>query len=121
MGAGKTRLAAELCRRQQATGVVGGFLIAHAAERIGNLARITAPLLVIIDEAQSNLEPAAVLLRELARARRTVPARVLLLARQAGEWWPTSLDEQLEDPDARFALDAGATAARARTRRAGLA
>jgi tetratricopeptide (TPR) repeat protein len=107
-GTGKTRLAAELCRRQQAAGAVAGFLTAHAAERISNLARITAPLLVIIDEAQSNLGPAAVLISELARVRRAAPARVLLLARQPGEWWPTSLEDQLDDPDARFALAAGA-------------
>jgi tetratricopeptide (TPR) repeat protein len=107
-GTGKTRLAAELCRRRQAVGDVAGFLNAQAGERVGRLAQISAPMLVVIDEAQSHIGQTCALLRALARARRAAPARVLLLARQAGDWWPSELEVELEDPDARVALAAGA-------------
>jgi tetratricopeptide (TPR) repeat protein len=107
-GTGKTRLAAELCRRRQAVGDVAGFLNAQAGERVGQLAQISAPVLVVIDEAESHIGQTCALLRELAHARRAAPARVLLLARQAGDWWPSELEVELEDPDARVALDAGA-------------
>ena len=50
-GNGKTRLAAELCRRMQRGGGIAGFLVADTAkDAIEALGEVTAPLLVVVDE-----------------------------------------------------------------------
>jgi tetratricopeptide (TPR) repeat protein len=107
-GAGKTRFAAELCRRQLAEGGVAGFLDANGqTERLAGLAEVGSPLLVVVDEAQSRLGEVAQLLASLASAdrRQRRPARILLLSREAGDWWPGAIEQRLDtDPDGRLAL-----------------
>ena len=107
-GAGKTRLAAELCRDLQAQGALAGFLEPKAPpERIRGLTAARAPLVVVVDEAQARLNQVAELLAALAGASRAAPTRVLLLARQGGDWWDPALPARLDDePDAQLALEA---------------
>lgn len=105
-GAGKTRFAAELCRHRQADGALAGFLDANGARhRFAQLAEVSSSLLVVIDEAQSRIDEIADLLGAVASAGRRRPARILLLAREAGEWWPEAIEERLgEHADGRVAL-----------------
>jgi tetratricopeptide (TPR) repeat protein len=86
-GSGKTRLALELMRRMTAR----GWLCVRAEEGaepgvIGDqrAARPSVPLLLVVDyaEARTGLD---MLLRAAERVEGRV--RVLLLARQAGDWW----------------------------------
>ena len=104
-GSGKTRLAAELCRRAQTDGALAGFLEADAAPAaLAALGEVSAPLLVVVDEASARLDDIARLLIKLAAATSDTPLRVVLLARRAGEWWDRVLPERLGgDPDAEFA------------------
>jgi tetratricopeptide (TPR) repeat protein len=107
-GTGKTRLAAELCRQSQQEGVLAGFLEGDVpAERIAALADVSASLLVVVDEAHAHIDQVAKLIIQLARAQSDTPLRVLLLARQAGEWWDSALPLRLGgDPDAELAYSA---------------
>jgi hypothetical protein len=104
-GTGKTRLAAELCRAQQAAGAVAGFLEAAAeADPVAALAG-REPLLVVVDDAHARSDQVAGLLISLARVDASKPVRVLLLARRLGDWWDVRLPELLYDEiDATVAL-----------------
>jgi tetratricopeptide (TPR) repeat protein len=104
-GTGKTRLAAEVCRRAQAQGALVGFLEAHVSQNaLSALGNVTAPLLVVIDEAPARLDDIVRVLIKLADAPSDVPLRVLLLARRTGEWWERLLVQRLGgDADAAFA------------------
>lgn len=87
-GCGKTRLAAELCTRMQDEGWVAGFLRAGSGTAASKTLRdAVSPMLVVVDDAQ--LRPGEVLtvLDSLARAERSTPTRILLLAREIGDWW----------------------------------
>lgn len=85
-GAGKTRLAHELGRRLAGTGFAVAWPPATATEDdLAVLARTTAPLLVIVDDAQTRGRQLSTLLRALAR--RPPRVKVLLLARTATSWW----------------------------------
>jgi hypothetical protein len=95
-GTGKTRLAAELCRRVQARGSVAGFLETGASRgAVSALATVTAPLLVVVDEAPARLADVVTLLVRLADSSADSPLRVLLLARRGGEWWERVLPQRL--------------------------
>lgn len=105
-GSGKSRLARELCRRRRAEGALAGFLERDpSSDRLRALNDVTATLLVVVDDAQGRREHIAELLAQLAsRTPRMSPARVLLVARQAGNWWET-LPERLRDaPNAELTL-----------------
>ncbi len=104
-GTGKTRLAAELCRRLQTEGALAGFFERNMRpERLEALAEATAPLLVVVDEAHGRIDELAQLIIRLARTPSETPLRVLMLARQAGDWWDRLLPDRLaDDPDAEFA------------------
>jgi len=95
-GTGKTRLGAELCRRVAARGggewVTG--LLAPRPRGEGSsgwarsLAGIEAPLLVVVDYAETRREQLGLLLERLAAAPdQQRPVRVLLIARAPGDWW----------------------------------
>jgi hypothetical protein len=91
-GQGKTRLAAELCHRRQQAGWVAGFLERPQREadrdRLRDLAGLERPLLLAVDYAETRREEVGALLSELAaRPPGGPPARVVLLARAAGDWW----------------------------------
>jgi len=86
-GQGKTRLALELCRQQEAAGWLCGVLADHAG--IGDLDTLLAasgPLLVVVDWADAKAgQVAAFVQRAVSSA--AGPVRLLLAARRAGEWW----------------------------------
>jgi tetratricopeptide (TPR) repeat protein/nucleoside phosphorylase len=92
-GAGKTRLAIEWIRRRRALGWAAGFLSKEVPEDwFERLWGLGQQVLVVIDYAESRSELRAVLLRMVryaqqggAGALRRV--RLLMLARNAGDWW----------------------------------
>jgi tetratricopeptide (TPR) repeat protein len=103
-GTGKTRLAAELCRRLQLEGSEAGFLEGSPTpEALERLTALSVPVLVVIDEADARVREVAAVLRGLARLRPAAPVGVLL-ARGVGQWWQQLLVPELcDDPDADFA------------------
>jgi tetratricopeptide (TPR) repeat protein len=109
-GTGKTRFAAELCRHALRDGMVAGFLEVDAsADGIAALGIVTAPLLVVVDEAPGRVDQVATLLTRLARSPTERRMRVLLLARRLGEWWDVLLPRQLHaEPDALWAHNTAA-------------
>ena len=89
-GIGKSRLAAEICRRQEQAGWITGFLPLERLPRpeaISDLVHAKKPILVVVDYAETRPQQLLDLLRDLLDARRTKPWRVLLIARSAGDWW----------------------------------
>jgi tetratricopeptide (TPR) repeat protein len=86
-GSGKTRLALELMRRMGARGWACALVAEGAEDDIVQVQRSATPgakMLLVVDysETRPRLER---LLK--AAARDEGPVRVLLLARQAGDWW----------------------------------
>lgn len=102
-GAGKTRLAARLCELRKAEGAVTGFL--HGSPKLDRLpgALSAAELLVVVDEAQRYYDDIAGLLREMEGVRPPVRVRVLLVARNAGDWYTTKLLDDLAKSPAALA------------------
>lgn len=94
-GSGKTRLAAELSYARADDGWVTGFL--ERGSDSGALTEVASPLLVVLDEADARLAEVAGLAGKLSRDRDGVPTRLLLVARQGGEWWERLLPQRLED------------------------
>ncbi|MBL8897373.1 MAG: tetratricopeptide repeat protein [Planctomycetes bacterium] len=109
-GSGKTRLFIEWARRLRIQGWFAGFLrddrqpqqqqlATQAAER---LVRGSLPRLVVIDYAEGRPDLVAALLQEVARAvhseDRAAPPRlrVVLLARNATDWWLALLSQRSE-------------------------
>jgi len=101
-GVGKSRLARQLCADLAGEGWVTGVL-AHDFDReaAACLARVDAALLVVIDYAETRAEDVVALLGLLARSRR--PRRLVLIARQLGDWW-TQLPGRSKDGEARELL-----------------
>lgn len=93
-GAGKTRLALELCRSMRAEGWHTGFL--GSRDRPPLVGALRRPTLVILDYAEA-LPRLRELLAALARAGTSdgPSLRVVLLARALGEWWTTLGEERL--------------------------
>ncbi|MFF8402191.1 trypsin-like peptidase domain-containing protein [Streptomyces sp. NPDC015684] len=87
-GAGKSRIARELGHRLAATRYATVHLTRHENARHHRLlARTTAPVLLVVDYAESRVEQVRSLLDELVRRPRGIPLRVLLIARAVGRWW----------------------------------
>lgn len=93
-GAGKTRLALELCQRLLAQGWQVGFLRRECdtvdAATVGRLIwQAQYPCCVVLDEAQMRQPVLLELLKTVLANRDAAPVqvRVLLLAQDAGEWW----------------------------------
>jgi tetratricopeptide (TPR) repeat protein len=103
-GSGKTRLAIELVRRVRHAGWQAGFLSDLPAmgaeiepqheesyrEKARRLLRGRGPRLVVVDYAETHPSWVALLLQMIAEARAThsgAPVRVLLVARNAQDWW----------------------------------
>ena len=92
-GAGKTRTAAEVARRQLRTGAVAGFVQEGAtASDLTELAYLTSPTLVVVDEAYNRVADVAALLRLIERS---ASLRILLIARNAESWWDKVLPKKL--------------------------
>lgn len=85
-GAGKTRLAAELCVRLRGDGWDTGFAdpSSPGGEPLLEFERRT---LLVIDDADVQAELVATLLMQLAYQADHPPLRLLLLARHQGAWW----------------------------------
>ncbi|MFT3769331.1 MAG: tetratricopeptide repeat protein [Minicystis sp.] len=90
-GMGKTRLAMELCKRMRAAGWRVGFVPKGlGVDRFAALVQSDEPVLAVIDYAEGRGQLGELL--EVAAARRgedksKKKLRVLLLARNAEEWW----------------------------------
>ncbi|MFD4179866.1 tetratricopeptide repeat protein [Rhodococcus sp. NPDC058514] len=97
-GRGKTRLARRLVDMvagrpesgdSDESRWVAGFLVSAASEPevpLDRFAHTAEPVLVVVDYAETRTEQITELLNELY-AGDGAPARVLLLARSAGDWW----------------------------------
>ncbi|MEU1403430.1 tetratricopeptide repeat protein [Streptomyces sp. NPDC005728] len=87
-GAGKSRIARELGHRLAES----GYAVVHLARRSSAddhrlLARVTAPVLLVIDYAETRVDQINSLLDRLCRRPSGVPFKVLLIARAVGQWW----------------------------------
>jgi tetratricopeptide (TPR) repeat protein len=83
-GSGKTRLAAELCTAVLGQGLEAGFVDLDRAE--GSVRwRLDRPTLLVVDNAELNLDLLEELVTSLAYS--DVPVRLLLLARVRTSWW----------------------------------
>jgi glycosyltransferase involved in cell wall biosynthesis/tetratricopeptide (TPR) repeat protein len=91
-GTGKTRLAIEFCQQRIATGWYAGFLDADLASKdmsatwqtLGNL---NQPLLIVIDYAETRQAVLLALIEAILKTPGSQMVRLLLLARDGGEWW----------------------------------
>jgi tetratricopeptide (TPR) repeat protein len=91
-GQGKTRLALELCQRRRASGWFAGFLesdveVNRMAASWQTLRGYNQPLLIVIDYAETRQAPFLTLLKAALQNPSAHPVRMLLLARDGGEWW----------------------------------
>ena len=98
-GAGKTRMAAQLCHDLEVLGWYTGFAPAKSAmknDELTYLAELTTELLIVVDYAEeSRQEQLAALLRAL-RGRRS-PTRIVLTARGIDAWWEDFREELESD------------------------
>ena len=86
-GQGKTRLALELCRQQAAAGWLTGLLTENATVAdVDAMLAVPAPLLIVVDWADTKVEEVLGLVQR-AVVSAAGPVRLLLLARNVGEWW----------------------------------
>ena len=102
-GVGKTRLALELCQQSLAAGWQAGFLdndctVETMATGWQTLSALGQPLLFVIDYAETRQPTLLALIRAILKNPGVRPARILLLARNGGEWWDNlpGLDPQCE-------------------------
>ncbi len=91
-GQGKTRLALELCKQRLASGWFAGFLdsdleVNRLAAGWQTLRNYNQPLLIVIDYAETRQTPFLTLLKAALQNPSASPVRLLLLARDGGEWW----------------------------------
>ncbi|MFD5479706.1 tetratricopeptide repeat protein [Streptomyces hawaiiensis] len=89
-GQGKTRVAAELVDRMARRNWNAGFLDDDPAADLTALGELSAPLLLVVDYAETRLGQLLELLRLFATMAVTgagPPVRLLMLARSDGEWW----------------------------------
>lgn len=88
-GMGKTRLFLELCDTFKLRGWRAGFLrsaVALTPAMCAGLRQEATPLLVVIDYAETRRPELITLLSALSKPSAT-RARLILLARSAGDWW----------------------------------
>ncbi|MBV9928724.1 MAG: tetratricopeptide repeat protein [Acidobacteria bacterium] len=91
-GQGKTRLALEICQQRLKSGWQAGFLDSELeANRMGGiwqeLRRLNRPLLIVVDYAETRQAAFLSILKAALQNPGEHPLRMLLLARDAGEWW----------------------------------
>ncbi|MDU0457144.1 MAG: tetratricopeptide repeat protein [Geobacteraceae bacterium] len=91
-GLGKTRLALELCQQRTVTGWHTGFLDAQLDQREmtaawQQLRAFGMPVLVVIDYAETRQPVLLALIKAIVQNPGNHPVRILLLARDGGEWW----------------------------------
>jgi tetratricopeptide (TPR) repeat protein len=89
-GSGKTRLMIEWCRRLRHQGWHAGFLRRdRKAAELDPVLEGTAPRLVVVDYAETQVSIVNHLMQKLASAEsgEGPKVRVVLLARRGGDWW----------------------------------
>lgn len=87
-GQGKSRIGHELAGRLTAGGWATLWLDETAPDVVvAAVADVVAPLLIVVDAAESRPEQLRTLLQACARHDGARPLRVLMLARTAGDWW----------------------------------
>lgn len=91
-GLGKTRLALQLCQQRNSAGWHAGLLDSSLSLKDINvgwqvLKALNQPLLIVIDYAETRQHDLIVLLKAVLQNPLAHPVRVLLLARDGGEWW----------------------------------
>jgi len=88
-GTGKTRLALELCVRLQKRGWLTGFLPndARVGNIVQNLAESAQHVCLVIDYAETRQPQLLDLIKALLAVTLSQQIRILLLARDGGEWW----------------------------------
>jgi tetratricopeptide (TPR) repeat protein len=85
-GAGKSRLAAQLCQVQEELGWDAG--IADESTPGGRARQeLSRPTLIVVDDAERQIDLVVALLDRFALAQRGPSLRVLLLARSEQVWW----------------------------------
>ncbi|WP_413472119.1 tetratricopeptide repeat protein [Shewanella baltica] len=88
-GTGKTRLALELCHRLQVQGWQTGFLAndVQVANTIQQLVTSAQKVCLVIDYAETRQPQLLELIKVVIAAKISQQVRILLLARDSGEWW----------------------------------
>jgi glycosyltransferase involved in cell wall biosynthesis/tetratricopeptide (TPR) repeat protein len=88
-GTGKTRLAIELCKKLQSDGWHTGFWSPDTSciDLLAELIRIKKDTCLVIDYAETRQQPLLSLLKLLLNKSFEFKVRILLLARDSGEWW----------------------------------
>ncbi|MEQ1837437.1 MAG: tetratricopeptide repeat protein [Candidatus Nitrotoga sp.] len=91
-GLGKTRLALHLCQQRITSGWYAGFMDGDLATKDladgwKALKALKQPLLIVIDYAETRQDSLLALLRAMLQLPADQLVRLLLLARDGGEWW----------------------------------
>lgn len=91
-GVGKTRLALELCLRLKAQGWHAGFLLSecevnNCEKLVSQIIASERPCCVVIDYAETRQSVLLATMKALLKIQISKPVRILLLARDGGEWW----------------------------------
>lgn len=107
-GTGKTRLALELCNRLQTQGWQVGFLANddRIANIVSSLIGSKQQICLVIDYAETRQSQLLELIKAFKSKNLSVPIRILLLARDSGEWWSLLPGK---DPTCETLLDSLAT------------
>ncbi|HKS40927.1 MAG TPA: DUF3856 domain-containing protein [Blastocatellia bacterium] len=102
-GQGKTRLSLEICQQRLESDWYAGFLDSSLeANRMDalweSLRKLNQSLLIVVDYAETRQTAFLTLLRAALQKPAEQPVRMLLLARDGGEWWDNlpSRDPQCE-------------------------
>jgi glycosyltransferase involved in cell wall biosynthesis/tetratricopeptide (TPR) repeat protein len=91
-GQGKTRLAIHVCQQLGAEGWHSGFLdsslkVNEISLLWRDLSRLDQPIFIVVDYAETRQEAFLALLKAALENPINKPVRMLLLARNGGEWW----------------------------------
>ncbi|MEG1039598.1 MAG: glycosyltransferase [Pseudomonas sp.] len=103
-GVGKTRLALELCQRLRNEGWVCGLMAgesdsANINRMVSQLKATERDCLLVLDYAETRQPVLLALLKALKRNPSGRAVRLLLLARDGGEWWEALPDRDAECSD----------------------
>jgi tetratricopeptide (TPR) repeat protein/glycosyltransferase involved in cell wall biosynthesis len=91
-GLGKTRLALHLCEQRIVTGWHAGFLASEFDPKSLTIAwqalrALKQPLFIVVDYAETRQDDLLFLIKAMLQSPADLPVRLLLLARDGGEWW----------------------------------
>jgi DNA polymerase III delta prime subunit len=97
-GVGKTRLALEICRQLQEQNWTTGFLasdcgVAQTEALAEQISKLEQPVCIVIDYAETRQPILLSFLKFLQKSKNLRPVRLLLLARDGGDWWRTLPDK----------------------------